>query len=353
MTQEPAFRLRYWGVRGTFSRCLPPANVTEKILVALRLVRDHDRLQASLRECSSDLLLRKWMDEHLPDHVRSTYGGNTSCVEIRTAESLFIVDAGSGLRELGSALNRQWNAPDYVGPRRGHVLITHAHLDHTVATPFNDAFYEPANDFRIWAPQSVLDSLTALLGPKSRMRSVYFPIHFDLMRGIKEMRAIEAGKEIEIEGTRIHTYELNHPGGCVAYRFERSGRRIVFASDHEHTEIPDRGLAEFARDADLLYMDAQYRQSEYEGHQPLSPEEAAHSRVGWGHSTIEAAIATALAADVRILHLGHHDPKRTDQELEELGQDARDELERQRQRANKPPGACRVQIARENLGLEL
>ena len=285
-------------------------------------------------------------------HVRSTYGGNTSCVEIRTEQSLFIVDAGSGLRELGSDLNRRWSDPDYRGPRRAHVLITHAHLDHTAATPFNEAFYVAQNDFTIWATQPVLDSLTALLGPNSRLRSVYFPIHFNLMRGIKEFRPIQLGDEIELEGTRISTYELNHPGGCIAYRFERGGHRIVFASDHEHLEVPDRGLARFARGADLLYLDAQYLQAEYEGQQGVAGESGV-SRKGWGHSTVEAAVATALAANVRRLHLGHHDPKRSDRALAEIEDYAQDQLRQQLVRAGRSADACRVQLACEGLTLEV
>jgi phosphoribosyl 1,2-cyclic phosphodiesterase len=326
--------------------------VTEKILSAFDWLRKSDAFEDLFKHGGSNERLRAWVTEQLPIEVRSTYGGNTSCVEIRTDESMFIVDAGSGLRELGSSLNHRWNLPDYTGHRQGHVLITHAHLDHTTATPFNDAFYNSRNDFRIWAPQAVLDSLTALLGPKSRLRSVYFPIHFDLMRGIKEFRSIEVGSEFEIEGTRISTYALNHPGGCVAYRFERGGRRIVFASDHEHDEVPDRGLAEFCRGADLLYTDAQYLQAEYDGQRGLA-DEAPQSRHGWGHSTVEAAIATALAAEVRLLHLGHHDPKRSDQGLARMANYAEEQLKQQLRAAGRPPDSCRVQLAAESLRLKI
>ncbi len=352
MSKRPEFALRYWGVRGTFSRCLLPEEVTEKVLAALISLRANGSLQKLVEEGPSDAQLRSWIAAHLPVELRSTYGGNTSCVEIRTSDSLFVVDAGSGLRELGSTLNRRWNAADYTGPRQGHVLITHAHLDHTTATPFNDAFYNPRNDFRIWAPQPVLDSLTALLGPKSRLRSVYFPIHFDLMRGIKEFHTVDADSTIEIEGTRIRTYPLNHPGGCVAYRFERGGRRIVFASDHEHQEAPDLGLAEFCRGADLLYTDAQYLQAEYDGKKGIA-EDPPQSRHGWGHSTVEAAIATAVAADVRLLHLGHHDPKRSDEALARIGEYAEQRLKQQLALAGRRPDSCRVQLAMESDCLEI
>lgn len=352
MSGETEFRVRYWGVRGTFARCLRPDEVTDKLVAALLRLREDKRWQAQLEAATDEESLRAGLAQWLPYHLRSTYGGNTSCVEIRTRQALLIVDAGSGLRELGVDLNRRWNTAAETAPRRAHILITHAHLDHTVATPFNDAFYDPRNHFSIWAPQPVLDSLTALLGPNSRLRSVYFPLHFDLLRGIRELRPIQVGDEFEIEGTCISTHELNHPSGCVAYRFEQGGRRIVFASDHEHLEAPDRGLAEFSCGADLLYLDAQYLQAEYEGRQGL-PGEPPIARRGWGHSTVEATIATALAANVRLLHLGHHDPKRSDEDLAKLELDAQAELQRQLSRCGRAAEDCRLQLASEGLTLEI
>ena len=98
MSKRPEFALRYWGVRGTFSRCLLPEEVTEKVLAALTSLRANGSLQELIEEGLSDAQLRSWIATHLPVELRSTYGGNTSCVEIRTSDSLFIVDAGSGLR---------------------------------------------------------------------------------------------------------------------------------------------------------------------------------------------------------------------------------------------------------------
>ena len=224
--------------------------------------------------------------------------------------------------------------------------MTHAHLDHTFATAFTEPYYDARNEITLWAPQSVLDSLKNLLGPNSSLREVYFPTNFDQMKGIKRFVPIELGTPIEIDGTRIDTYPLNHPGGCVAFRFDRGPRRLVFASDHEHHAIPDLQLANFARDADLFYADAQYLRDEYDGKTGISGDWP-QSRQGWGHSTVEAAIETAIAAGAKRLHLGHHDPKRNDDQLAEILTIARRLMRSSLDRLDRPPNSCQVELAGE------
>jgi ribonuclease BN (tRNA processing enzyme) len=107
---------------------------------------------------------------------------------------------------------------------------------------------------------------------------------------------------------------LNHPGGCLGYRFECQGRSFVFCSDHEQTTAPDPTLIQFARGADLLYVDGQYLKSEYTGQTGVMGE-APMARRGWGHSTVEDCVTSALAAGVKQLHLGHREPKRDDADL--------------------------------------
>ncbi len=128
------------------------------------------------------------------------------------------------------------------------------------------------------------------------------------MKALEDFRPIQPGADFHIGATRISTYALCHPGGCLAYRLENAGHVYVFATDHEHVEVPDRGLAAFARGADVLYTEGQYTLAEYEGRDSVGGNPPL-VRVGWGHSTIEACVATAVAAEVRELHLGHRDPR--------------------------------------------
>ncbi len=221
-----------------------------------------------------------------------------------------------------------------------------------MAIPFVESFYDPRNHFTIWAPQAVLDSLDMVFSEPSPSSRVYVPTGYAEMSGIKEFRAIEPGIDFEIGQTRLRSFALNHPGGSVAYRLDRSGRRAVIATDHEHQEIPDRRLADFARDADLLYADAQYLTDEYLGQRGIGGG-AAQSHAGWGHSTVDAAVATAVEANVRLLHLGHHEPRRTDLELHEIESLAERLLREQLISAGRPPDSCRVQLAHEIMSFQI
>jgi phosphoribosyl 1,2-cyclic phosphodiesterase len=352
MLECPAFRIRYWGVTGTFARPLLPGELTDKIVQSMQHVSQQGLLENIGRHAADAEAIRQFVLQHVPSWLHSTAGGNTSCAELQTPDALIIVDAGSGFRELGIDLNRRWNAPDYEGPRAAHLLLTHAHMDHTFAAPVFDPFYDPRNHFRICGPQHALNSLHALLSPQSQFRTIYFPLTYEELAGIKGFQEIEAGDDFQIGGTRVTTYALHHPGGCVAYRFDRDGRSVVFASDHEHRHVPDAGLAAFAQGADLMYADGQYLQAEYEGRQGMGGQPPI-SRKGWGHSTVEAAIATALAAGVQHLHLGHHDPKRSDEHLDQLEQYARNVGRALLVEQGKPADACQVTLARESQTLEI
>jgi len=324
MQQEWDFRIRFWGARGTFSTPLLPDQLLDRVVESIRnLLRS-----SASGELSAELdanRLREMVTEHVPFHVRSTFGGNTTCIEVETPDQHFIVDAGSGLCPLGAAIASRWSDPEFSGKRHAVILLSHAHMDHVFAIPFVDTLYDPHNEFHIWAQEEVVASLNAVLGPSAPLGSLYVPPTFAMMKGIKQFRRISAGEAYQIGGTTVRTFALNHPGGCLAFRFERGDRSIVLASDHEQTQTVDEGLVEFCRGADLLYADAQYYQSEYQGSQGIDGNRPL-PRKGWGHSSVESAIETALAAQVKRLYLGHHDPKRSDQSLQELESHARRHL---------------------------
>lgn len=346
------FRIRYWGVTGSFPCPLTPDEVQDLVARAIRTLAQQSVLGALARPDVSLDEIHRLLTEHLSQGARATYGGNTTCIEIETPDALMILDAGSGFRGLGVELSKRWAASDFRGRREAHVLLTHPHIDHTIATPFFDPYYDPRNKLTLWAPQSVLDSLHALLDPRSAWRSVYFPPTYDIMQGLKEFKPVTAGESFSIGGARISTLALSHPGGCLAYRLERNGKRIVFASDHEHQQAPDAALVEFAADADLLYMDAQYTRDEYQGRAGLSDEPPA-PRTGWGHSTYRDAIATAVAAGAARIHLGHHDPKRRPETLDALLPTLEADMKASLAEANRPLGATRLMLVHEGHSVEV
>jgi len=351
MPTEPTFTVRYWGITGSFSAPLLPEQVTAKVVESIEYLARQGRLSGlgpvpGLREAIEREV------SMLPFHLRSTYGGNTTCAEVRTSDALIIIDCGSGYRELGRLLTKEWNAPDYKGRRDAHILLTHPHMDHTFATAFFAPYYDPRNHFTIYATPHVIGSLEAVFNPNSKLSNTYFPPTFALLKAIERFEPICAGQEFHIGSTRISTFPLRHPGGCIAFKLERHGRSCVFASDHEQEEVPDKGLADFCRGADLLYTEGQYTQAEYDGTQAL-PGEALMPRKGWGHSPIEACVRTALAAGVRRLHLGHRDPVRSDEDLAWLEDFARQLARDELRSAGRDPESCDVVIPPEGFTVEI
>lgn len=352
MPSSPVFTITYWGVTGTLTAPLRPPEVTAKIALAVQRLIERGRL-ADLRP-GPDLAeaVRAAVQDGLTFAERATFGGNTTCVEVQTPDALLILDCGSGLRELGIELRRRWNEPGYTGSRAAHVLMTHPHLDHVLAIPYVGPFYDRRNHFTLWGSRVVLDSLAAVLSPESTLSHTYFPPSYDLMTALKGFRELKAGEDFHIGSTRIRTRELNHPGGCLAYRLENAGRVFVFATDHEQSEVPDRQLAEFAHGADVFYMDGQYLAAEYEGQKGLTGEAPTDHR-GWGHSTVEACARTAVAAAARELHLGHRDPTRTDGHLAEIEHFLQQCLREELHHADRSADACKALIPYEGMTFQL
>ncbi len=348
MAQPPSLSITYWGVTGTLSAPLRPDEVTEKLLAALRLLVEKRQLAGLTPGPGLDAALRELVQRELPFHLRSTYGGNTTCVEVETPDALLIFDCGSGFRELGVALDARWRAQGEAARRTAQVFVSHAHMDHTFATPFFAPYYNPDNDITIWGPQVVLDSLGAVLDSKSSLSQLYFPPTYDQMTALHDFQPVAPGADIKFNETRITSYQLHHPGGSVAYRVEHSGRAFVFATDHEHREVPDPGLAGFARGANVLYTEGQYTQREYDGEEGVSGDPAM-SRRGWGHSPMEACIRTGVAAGVGAIHLGHRDPRRSDHDLARLEEYLQRLLAEELGKAGRPAESCRALIPYEGL----
>ena len=247
-----------------------------------------------------------------PGTVR--YGGNTSCVEIRVDDGTIVVlDCGTGAHALGESLMAGEQ------PVRGHLLISHTHWDHIQGLPFFAPLFNPTNEWDIYAPRGLGQSLQDTLA--GQMQYTYFPVTLeDLGATIHYHDLIEG--VFEVGGITVHTQYLNHPALALGYRLEADGAVIVYACDHEpHSRqlavregeigTQDRRHMEFLRDADLVIHDAQYTIAEYP------------NRVGWGHSTVRYAADMCRLADVKRLALSHHDPLREDDDVDRVVEAAR------------------------------
>lgn len=244
-----------------------------------------------------------------PGKKTARYGGNTPCVEIRTdAGWLVILDAGTGIRELGlSLLDRSDGAP--MG---GDIFLTHAHWDHIQGIPFFAPLFQRGNHFTIWGSPSLERSVDRVV--RDQMSPVVFPVSFEELDARIDFSTIAAGERRSGTGYEVQAFEVQHPGGALGYRFNAPGsdHSIVYVSDNEvgapekYAGAPDwrQRFVEFVHGATVLVHDTMYTTEEYDHHR------------GWGHSTYRDAVELALEAGVKTLVLFHHEPRRTDDELD-------------------------------------
>lgn len=218
-------------------------------------------------------------------------GGNTSCVEVNVAGERIVLDAGTGLRALGDRLAAE-------GESNTTLLLSHLHWDHIQGLPFFVPLYVPGHNISIASgPNGHMPLEHAL---RRQMAPPFFPVAFDDVGHRVKIRDLRSSETFAVGEVSVTTVRLNHPDPVYGYRIEHNGASVVFATDTEHYSCVDPALRKLAEGADVLIYDAQYTPEEYEG------------KVGWGHSTYEAATAVARSAGVGQLVLFHHDPKRTD-----------------------------------------
>jgi phosphoribosyl 1,2-cyclic phosphodiesterase len=242
------------------------------------------------------------------DTVR--FGGNTSCVEVRSeAGDVIVLDAGTGIRPLGVQMADE-------GVKRIHLLLTHLHLDHLQGLGFFRPLYQPDVEVHIWGPPSPVQPLADRIA--TYMSPPLFPVRIaDIPSKVTFHDAPE--EPIAIGDLTFRAALVTHQGPTVGYRVEENGRSVVYLPDHEPSlgvdiaDQPEDWLSGYhlARGADVLLHDAQYGDAEYDPHR------------GWGHSAIGHVVAFARKAEVERLVLFHHDPYHTDVDLEALVADAR------------------------------
>ena len=242
-----------------------------------------------------------------PETVR--YGGNTSCVELRDATgALVVLDAGTGIRRLSTAVERDI--------RRVDILLTHLHMDHIQGFGFFEPLYRPDLEVHVWGPPSTTHDLRTRL--TKYLSPPLFPVRLRDLPCRLHLHDVPMGN-FTIASLQIHAALVFHPGPTVGYRFVERGRSVVYIPDHE----PALGAREFpaspawtsghdlAKDADLLIHDAQFTDQEY-GH-----------RVGWGHSSIDDTARFAGLVRAGRLVTFHHDPSHSDETLDRMAQHVR------------------------------
>lgn len=263
-----------------------------------------------------------------PGTVR--YGGNTSCVSIQLGdESTIVLDAGSGIRELGKTLVGK-GTPIYM-------LLTHDHWDHIQGFPFFAPIYEPGRGVFMFPAKSGHEMMCTLV---LQMDGAHFPVsQKDLASTQHCVTDTPAETWLAQRGIHLRRLATNHPGGCNGLRIDDGGRSVVYIPDNEMNPPGKRttefdAFVEFCRGADVLMHDAQYTPADM----PL--------KHGWGHSLWIDACQLAAAANVKQLLLFHHDPDRTDDQVTEIESQAKAWMAK-----NNP--SVKVAAAREGMRFDL
>jgi ribonuclease BN (tRNA processing enzyme) len=277
---QPPFRVRFWGVRGSYPTTDP----------------------ATLRT-----------------------GGNTSCVEVNAGEQRLIFDAGTGIIPLGKQIcNGVSSRPT------AYVFLSHTHIDHVMGLCFFEPLLRANARSYILGPGKARGALTRSL--RQLTHSHLFPVTIDELKGKKEIYSLQGGEVIRFPShgrkpaidkissalsasandLTITTHKSPaHPrNGVMLYRVNYHGKSLVYATDIEQKQGGYPDVIDFARDADLLIHDAQYLQEEY--FSELKPKK------GWGHSTVEIAVEVAEKAGVKCLVLFHHEPTHDDKAMEQI-----------------------------------
>jgi ribonuclease BN (tRNA processing enzyme) len=259
------------------------------------------------------------------------YGGNTSCVEVRaTGDALLVLDAGTGIRELGLSLGD--DRPDRID-----LLLSHLHIDHLEGLPYFSPLWDPGVELHIWGPSSPVKSLEERIA--TYLSPPLFPVH--LAEVPSTLVCHDAPREWELGSLRIASQPISHPGPTLGYRIHDGRMALAYLTDHEPAlgmdlrAVGTDWISGFgvAHGADVLLHDCQYTEQEYA------------DKAGWGHSSTAHVATFAELANVDRLLMFHHDPMHSDDQLESM-------LARVRE-LRRNGDAHRTDLAGEGLRIEL
>lgn len=315
-------KLTFWGTRGSMPTPLRNAELEEKLLTIIRElpadlnIRDVEAVRSYIRT--------------LPPLMHETAGGNTPCIEIRAANQIIVLDAGTGLRELGRALMNE-----AFGQGKGtlHLFISHPHWDHVQGFTMFYPLFVAGNRIEVYGVHDFEAVMRHQLDP------MVWPVQLEHLRAQVTFHTLSPDASICLGDVCVDLMKNQHPGDSYSFRIRDLYSTLVYMTDVEYKELTPESLESyiaFLHGADALIFDAQYTLRE------------AWQRVDWGHSSAMIGVDLARAAGVKRLYLFHHDPLTNDEKLNQILRDTRIY-----QAQTGAEECCRVEIAIEGKTVDL
>ncbi|MBN1484736.1 MAG: AAA family ATPase, partial [Chloroflexia bacterium] len=315
--------VRFWGTRGSLPAPITPTQIEQRLREVILGLPDHLDTQDPAAVCA--------YLKTLPPLLRGTAGGNTPCVQVRAGGHTIIIDAGSGIRELG------WNlmeGPCGQGQGSLDLLITHLHWDHIQGFPMFSPAFVPGNRIRVYGVHDVQSAF------QQQQQLPFWPVSLDDMGADIEFIRLQPGQPFHIGSVRVNTMLSHHPGDSYIYRLQDQHCTMIHASDAEYQQLDENTLQpfiDFFRNADALIFDAPYTLSD-----------VWQEKFDWGHSSPMIGLDIARASGVKKLLIFHHDPTCSDSDLQKIQSDV---MTYQAQDSSRP--ICEVMVTHEGLTLDL
>lgn len=293
-----SLKVKYWGVRGSLPSSPPPEQWVKTF---------ENLMQQFFKSGYKDATEIKEYLATLPLPHVGGYGTATTCVEVNSQKQQIIIDAGSGLRNLGEEMMK---GPAGKGKAEIHIVFTHFHWDHMLGLPFFPPHFIKGNKIHYYAVQPELKEIIQL-----QFQKPMFPVAFENLGATLHFHQLEPRKPIKIGDITVTSYQLDHPDPCWGHRIECDGKVYAHCVDTEGTRNTREALGPdlpLYQGVDLMYFDAQY----------TLPELA--EKANWGHSAAQIGLDIAFREKIKHVLFAHHDPGASPKQINELQDQTRE-----------------------------